>query len=162
MAVNSIAAPWRGPHRIRLTAELQTAICRLQSASQLVSSCAKCRTMILSLMEQYSEQLDGIFQALADPTRRAVLGRLGEGPASITDLAKPFDMALPSFMKHIRFLEDSGLIQTRKEGRVRTCAIDKKQFAVVESWLTAQRAIWEGRADRLERFVTSTLKKGKI
>ena len=118
--------------------------------------------MILSLMEQYSEQLDGIFQALADPTRRAVLGRLGEGPASITDLAKPFDMALPSFMKHIRFLEDSGLIQTRKEGRVRTCAIDKKQFAVVESWLTAQRAIWEGRADRLERFVTSTLKKGKI
>jgi DNA-binding transcriptional ArsR family regulator len=117
--------------------------------------------MILSLMEQYQEQLSGIFQALADPTRRAILGRLGEGPASISDLAKPFDMALPSFMKHIHLLEDSGLIQTRKEGRVRTCAIKRKQFAVVEAWLSAQRAIWEGRTDRLEQFVTSIRKKEK-
>ncbi len=104
-------------------------------------------------MEQYSEQLSGIFQALADPTRRAVLGRLGQGPASISDLAKPFAMALPSFMKHIHFLEDSGLIRTRKEGRVRTCAIEKKPFAAVDTWLNAQRAIWEGRTDRLENFV---------
>jgi DNA-binding transcriptional ArsR family regulator len=117
--------------------------------------------MILSLMDQYSTQLDGIFQALADPTRRAVLGRLGTGPASISDLAKPFDMALPSFMKHIHFLEGSGLIRTRKQGRVRTCAIEKQRFAVVESWLTSQRAIWEGRTDRLERFVTSPQKKEK-
>src|ERR1700744_1943023 len=109
--------------------------------------------MILSLMEQYSEQLDSIFQALADPTRRAVLGRLGKGPASISDLAKPFDMALPSFMKHIHFLEGSGLIRTHKEGRVRTCAIEKKQFAAVEAWLSTQRALWEGRTDRLEQFV---------
>jgi DNA-binding transcriptional ArsR family regulator len=110
-------------------------------------------------MDHYSEQLNGIFQALADPTRRAVLGRLGQGPASISDLAKPFDMALPSFLKHIHFLEASGLIRTRKEGRVRMCAIEEKPFAVVEAWLAAQRALWEGRTDRLEQFVTSAPKK---
>jgi DNA-binding transcriptional ArsR family regulator len=106
-------------------------------------------------MGQYARQLDGIFQALADPTRRAVVGRLGKGPASIGELAKPFDMALPSFMKHIHLLEGSGLIRTRKEGRVRTCALEKKPFAVVETWLSAQRALWEGRTDRLEQFVTT-------
>lgn len=106
-------------------------------------------------MEQYSDPLNGIFQALADPTRRAVLAQLGRGPASISDLAKPFDMALPSFMKHIHFLEGSGLIRTRKEGRVRTCAIERKQFAAVEQWLFAQRVLWEERTDRLEHFVTN-------
>jgi DNA-binding transcriptional ArsR family regulator len=110
-------------------------------------------------MDQYPEQLSGIFQALADPTRRAVLGRLGKGPASISELAQPFDMALPSFMKHIHFLEDSGWIQTRKEGRVRTCAIRKKPFAAVEAWLSAQRALWEGRTDRLDQFVTAGQKR---
>lgn len=109
--------------------------------------------LILSLMEQYQEQLNGIFHALADPTRRAVIGRLGKGPASISDLARPFDMALPSFMKHIHQLEDSGLIHTAKQGRVRTCVVEKRQFAAVETWLDAQRAIWEGRTDRLEQFV---------
>lgn len=112
-------------------------------------------------MEQYPERLNGIFLALADPTRRAVLGRLGKGPASISELAKPFDMALPSFMKHIRFLEGSGLIRTRKEGRVRTCAIEKKPFAVVEAWLSTQRAVWEGRTDRLERFILTAKEREK-
>jgi DNA-binding transcriptional ArsR family regulator len=110
-------------------------------------------------MEQYPEQLNGIFQALADPTRRAVLGRLGKGPASISELAKPFDMALPSFMKHIHFLEGSGWIRTRKQGRVRTCAIQERPFAAVETWLTEQRAVWQGRTDRLELFVTNAHKK---
>ena len=105
-------------------------------------------------MEQYSDELSGIFQALADPTRRAVLGRLSKGPASVSDLAKPFEMALPSFMKHIRFLEGSGLIRTHKEGRVRTCEIERKRLAAVEGWLLEQRALWEGRADRLEQFVS--------
>lgn len=121
----------------------------------LVSPCAKCLSLILSLMEQYSEPLDGVFQALADPTRRAVLGRLGDGPASISDLAKPFDMALPSFMKHIRLLQSSGLIRTRKKGRVRTCAIEKRRFALIEGWLSEQRRLWEGRTDRLEQFVSA-------
>ena len=107
-------------------------------------------------MAQYSLQLDGVFQALADPTRRAVLGRLGAGPASVGELAAPFDMALPSFMKHIRYLERAGWIRTRKTGRVRTCTIERKSFDVIENWLTEQRSIWEGRTDRLEHFVTTT------
>lgn len=115
--------------------------------------------MILSLMEQYQTRLDGIFQALADPTRRAVLGRLSQSSASVSELAKPFDMALPSFMKHIRYLEGCGLIRTRKGGRVRTCEIDREQFAAAEGWLSQQRAIWEGRRDRLEQFVMEAQKK---
>jgi DNA-binding transcriptional ArsR family regulator len=112
-------------------------------------------------MAQYSEQLSGIFLALADPTRRAVLGQLGEGPTSVSELAKPFDMALPSFMKHIHALESCGLIRTRKSGRVRTCAIEQKSFAVAEAWLLAQRAIWEQRTDRLEQFVLTRKDKRK-
>lgn len=112
-------------------------------------------------MAHHQERLDIIFQALADPTRRAVLRRLGRGPASISDLAKPFDMALPSFMKHIHLLEGSGLIRTRKQGRVRTCAIEKKQFAAIEAWLSEQRALWEGRTDRLEQFVAAIQEKEK-
>jgi DNA-binding transcriptional ArsR family regulator len=106
-------------------------------------------------MAQYSAQLDGVFQALADPTRRAVLGRLATGPASIGELAAPFDMALPSFMKHIRYLENAGWIRTRKKGRVRTCTLERGSFDLVESWLDEQRSIWEGRTDRLEHFVTT-------
>ena len=104
-------------------------------------------------MEQYQAQLNGIFQALADPTRRAVIGRLGRGPASVGDLAAPFDMALPSFMKHIHMLEETGLIRTRKVGRVWTCEMNKERLAAVGGWLDEQRAIWEGRTDRLEQFV---------
>lgn len=107
-------------------------------------------------MAQYSSTLDGAFQALADPTRRAVLGRLGSGPASIGELAAPFDMALPSFMKHIHYLEKTGWVSTRKTGRVRTCALERTSFDVIETWLSEQRSIWEGRTDRLEHFVTTT------
>ncbi|MEJ0016228.1 MAG: metalloregulator ArsR/SmtB family transcription factor [Acetobacteraceae bacterium] len=107
-------------------------------------------------MEQYQARLNHLFQALADPTRRAVLGRLGKGPASISELAKPFDMALPSFMKHIHFLEDSGWIRTRKEGRVRTCLIEKKAFATADAWLSEQRALWEARFDRFDAVLEAT------
>ncbi|MDQ0468522.1 ArsR/SmtB family transcription factor [Labrys wisconsinensis] len=104
-------------------------------------------------MEQHQGQLNDLFQALADPTRRAVLGRLGRGPASISELAKPFDMALPSFMKHIHVLEGSGWIRTRKQGRVRTCEIEKRAFAAADAWLSEQRALWEARFDRLDALV---------
>ena len=107
-------------------------------------------------MAQYSYALDGIFLALADPTRRAVLERLGRAAATISELAKPFGMTLPSFMKHIRFLESSGWIRTRKQGRVRTCSLEKQTLSVAETWLSAQQAIWEDRTDRLERFVVKT------
>lgn len=110
-------------------------------------------------MAQHTEGLDGIFQSLADPTRRAVIARLGRGSASVTDLAKPFEMALPSFMKHIRQLEDSGLIRTRKQGRVRTCTIEEDKLGMVDLWLKDQRTIWESRLDRLEAFAMKSMEE---
>jgi DNA-binding transcriptional ArsR family regulator len=102
---------------------------------------------------QRPDNLNAIFLALADPTRRAVIRRLGQGPASVSDLASPFDMGLPSFMKHVRLLEDCGMIRTRKTGRTRTCAIDRSGLSDAERWLDEQRALWEGRTERLEAFL---------
>jgi len=115
-------------------------------------------------MEHYSSQLDALFHALSDPTRRAVLGRLGKGPASISELAGPFDMALPSFMKHILLLEESGWIRTRKRGRVRTYSLAPQQLKFAEDRLGRQRKLWEARLDRLDAYLQSTsppAKKGK-
>lgn len=100
-------------------------------------------------MAQYSAVLDDVFVALGDPTRRAVIGRLGRGPTSVGDLAGAFPMTLPSFLKHIRVLESAGLISTAKAGRVRTCALNRERLAVVDDWLAQQRLVWEGRTDRL-------------
>ncbi|OSY36340.1 MULTISPECIES: ArsR/SmtB family transcription factor [Pseudonocardia] len=94
-----------------------------------------------------------MFVALADPTRRAVIRRLGRGSASVGELAEPFAITLPSFMKHVRMLEVSGLIRTRKSGRVRTCTLNRDRLALVDDWLTEQRELWERRTDRLEDFV---------
>ena len=105
-------------------------------------------------MAQYSAQLDGVFVALADPTRRAVIRHLGNGPTSVGDLAREFPITLPSFMKHVRTLEATGLIRTAKSGRVRTCVLNRERLALVEDWLAEQRRIWEARTDRLERLVT--------
>lgn len=113
-----------------------------------------CR-VILCLMAQYSSRLDTLFGALSDPTRRLVIGELGRGPASVGDLARSSPMTLPSFMKHIRMLESTGVIRTAKVGRVRTCTLDRGRLALVDRWLAEQRAIWEGRTDRLEQFVTA-------
>lgn len=96
--------------------------------------------------------LNNVFHALADPTRRAVIQRLGQGPASVKDLAEPFDMALSSFMQHLRVLEEGGLIKSKKKGRVRTCEIRPKQLSKAEGWFEDQRALWEGRLDRLDAY----------
>jgi DNA-binding transcriptional ArsR family regulator len=104
--------------------------------------------------------VDPVFRALADPTRRAILERLGRGEASVTDLAAPFAMALPSFLKHVRLLEDTGLIATRKAGRVRTCALQAAPLALIDDWLVRQRTIWEQRTDRLETFVLAQQQEG--
>jgi DNA-binding transcriptional ArsR family regulator len=104
---------------------------------------------------QHPSRLDVVFAALSDPTRRSVLGELGRGPASVGDLARSAPMTLPSFMKHLRVLESSGLIHTAKAGRVRTCTLDRERLAVVDGWLAEQRAVWDGRTDRLEQFVTN-------
>jgi|SRR5689334_20322184 DNA-binding transcriptional ArsR family regulator len=107
-------------------------------------------------MAQYSAQLDGVFVALADPTRRAVVRRLGHGPTSVGDLAREFPMTLPSFMKHVRMLESTGLISTVKLGRVRTCVLNREGLSVIEDWLAEQRRSWEERTDRLERLITDS------
>jgi DNA-binding transcriptional ArsR family regulator len=95
-----------------------------------------------------------VFVALADPTRRAVIRRLGRGPTSVGDLAREFPITLPSFMKHVRTLETNGLIRTTKAGRVRTCMLNRERLALLDDWLAEQRRIWEERTDRLEHFVT--------
>jgi DNA-binding transcriptional ArsR family regulator len=104
-------------------------------------------------MANQSTNLDHVFGALSDATRRAIVMRLCGGEASVGELAKPFDMALPSLMKHIQILESSGLVASEKIGRVRTCSIRTEAFETIENWLAAQKEIWERRLDRLEHYV---------
>ena len=108
-------------------------------------------------MANYSPSLDNAFHALADPTRRAVIARLATGDAPVKELAAPFSMGLPSFMKHIRVLEESGLITSEKVGRVRTCRLKPTQLAATEDWLSEQRRLWEGKSNRIAEYVESTL-----
>lgn len=106
-------------------------------------------------MDKYSHELDGVLVALADPTRRAVIRRLGSGPASVGELARPFPITLPSFMKHVCTLEANGLIRTAKVGRVRTCTLNRERLALVDDWLAEERRVWDARTDRLEQLVTN-------
>jgi len=112
-------------------------------------------------MDNYSESIGNVFQALADPTRRAVIQRLGAGKASTKELAQPFNMALPSFMQHLSVLENSGLIVSEKVGRIRTWQIKQQQLAAAESWIVEQRALWEERTDRLTQYGEDLAQKGK-
>jgi DNA-binding transcriptional ArsR family regulator len=98
--------------------------------------------------------LDSVFHALADPTRRAVIQRLSQGSATVSELAEPFDMALPSFVKHIAVLEASGLIGSKKIGRVRTCTLKPRKLAAAERWFTEQRALWESRYNNLDKLLS--------
>ncbi|MHC3001602.1 ArsR/SmtB family transcription factor [Gordonia sp. GN26] len=107
-------------------------------------------------MANSSVALDEIFGALSDPTRRAVVERLGRGSASVGELADPFPMSLPSFMKHLRVLEESGLVMTKKTGRTRMCTLDRRRLRRLQTWLEHQRIVWTERTDRLEAFVTET------
>lgn len=104
-------------------------------------------------MANYSTSLDAVFYALADPTRRAVIHRLGRGSATVTELAEPFDMALPSFMKHVGVLERTGLIRSSKVGRVRTCILERRNLAAAERWFDDQRALWASRYENLDNLL---------
>jgi DNA-binding transcriptional ArsR family regulator len=112
-------------------------------------------------MPNQQSALDPVFHALADPTRRAVLQRLSQGPASVSELAKPFEMALPSFLQHLQVLEAGGLIRSKKVGRVRTCEMDAAPLALAESWIAERRALWEKRLDRLEAYLDELQGKEK-
>jgi DNA-binding transcriptional ArsR family regulator len=105
--------------------------------------------------------IDDVFRALADPTRRQVLERLSRSPASVSELAEPFDMALPSFVQHLRLLEDCGLVRSRKDGRVRTYRLEAKSMKLAETWLARQRSLWEERLDRLDAYLIELKNKGK-
>jgi len=104
-------------------------------------------------MANKEAQLTDVFSALADPTRRAIVRALGRGPESVSALAEPFAMALPSFMKHLFVLERSGVIRSSKAGRVRTCELAPSALSQAERWIAEQRATWEARSDRMARFV---------
>jgi DNA-binding transcriptional ArsR family regulator len=104
--------------------------------------------------------LDLTFQALADPTRRAIVERLSRSPASVSELAKPFAMSLPAVLQHLAVLESSGLVVTEKIGRVRTCRIELQALSRAEEWLNAQRAEWERRLDRLGDYLEELKQNG--
>ena len=109
-------------------------------------------------MAKHDPSLDHAFLALGDPTRRAILERLSDGPASVSDLAAPFEMAMPSLMGHLKKLEAAGMISSAKDGRVRTCALVPGAFAPARDWLSAQKDLWEARLDRFDAFVTQLAK----
>ncbi len=122
-------------------------------------SCATGAKTLLSDMTKHHPELSLLFHALADPTRRSILTRLAERPARVTDLFEPTGLRLPTVMRHLSVLEEAGLIATSKEGRVRTCAIVPEALDPVRGWLDEQRAIWEGRLDRLDAFAMKAMKE---
>jgi DNA-binding transcriptional ArsR family regulator len=100
--------------------------------------------------------LDKTFAALADPTRRAMVERLVQGPATVSELARPLPMSLPAAMLHLKVLEQSGLVTSEKKGRVRTCRIDPARLSLAEQWVRERRKLWEARLDRLGAFLDET------
>jgi DNA-binding transcriptional ArsR family regulator len=97
--------------------------------------------------------LHGVFHALADPTRLAVLARLSAGPAAVSELAQPFNMALPSFVQHLAVLEQAGLLRSRKKGRIRTCELSPRPLKLAQSWLARRRRLWARRLDQLDAYL---------
>jgi DNA-binding transcriptional ArsR family regulator len=104
-------------------------------------------------MANLQNRLDDTFHALADPTRRAVLATLSQGPATVSDLAQPFDMALPTFLQHLKVLEECGLVRSKKVGRVRTCQLRPKPLEDAEGWIGTQRTLWIKRLDQLDDYL---------
>ena len=104
-------------------------------------------------MAKFSTDLDRAFSALSDPTRRAIVSHLCSGPKSVSELSEPFEMALPSLLKHVRVLEQSGLVSSEKIGRVRTCRIEPHALHATETWIHRHIAAWEDRLDRMEAHI---------
>jgi DNA-binding transcriptional ArsR family regulator len=99
--------------------------------------------------------IDSLFKALADPTRRKVVERLSRSPASVSELARPFDIALPSFVQHLGVLEGTGIVRSQKQGRVRTYELVPERLKFAEDWLSQQRSIWERRLDQLDAYLVT-------
>ena len=107
-------------------------------------------------MLNYGAQLDLMFQALADPSRRVMVERLSRGPATVTELAEPLDMTLSAVVQHLQLLERSGLVRSEKIGRVRTCRIEPQALRLAEQWIAERRSTWERRLDRLGDVLAET------
>jgi DNA-binding transcriptional ArsR family regulator len=112
-------------------------------------------------MLNYGAPLDLAFQALADPTRRAMVERLARGPASVSELKRPLPMSLPAVMQHLAVLETSGLVVSQKSGRVRTCRINPAALAEAARWIEGQRVEWERRLDRLGDYLQTLNREGE-
>jgi DNA-binding transcriptional ArsR family regulator len=110
-------------------------------------------------MAKHDPNLDLLFHALSDPTRRAMLARLARGPAPVSELAGPTGLRLPTILRHLSVLEEAGLIASQKDGRVRSCAFQPQALAPMRDWLEEQRSIWEGRLDRLDDYVMKLMKE---
>jgi DNA-binding transcriptional ArsR family regulator len=100
-------------------------------------------------MPKLKIDIDRVFHALGDPTRRAILDKLSKGPRSVSRLAAPLDITLTAVVQHLQVLEESGLVHTEKQGRVRTCRIETAGFSALEQWIKDRRSMWERRLDRL-------------
>ena len=105
--------------------------------------------------------IDRVFHALGDPTRRAMVEKLSEGPVSVSRLAEPLDMSLAAVVQHLQILEESGLIRTEKIGRVRTCRVDPAGLSVIEQWVRDRRSPWERRLDRLGDLLSGSGPRGE-
>ena len=103
------------------------------------------------------DPLDAMYQALADPSRRSMVERLSRGPASVSELAAPLAMSMPAVMQHLTVLEASGLVTTKKIGRVRSCQLEPLALTAAEHWINERRRVWEGRLDRLAALLESTV-----
>ena len=104
-------------------------------------------------MLEHREAVDRVFHALGDPARRAIIERLSKGPASVSEIAEPFAMTLAAVVQHIQVLEQSGVITTKKEGRVRTCSLDPRGLNTASQWITQRQALWQRRLDRLGKLL---------
>ena len=110
-------------------------------------------------MQTAQQSIDGVFRALSDPTRRRVLEQLSKRATSVSQLAEPFAMALPSFVEHMKVLESSGLVRSKKVGRVRTYELVPGRLKLAENWLHKQRALWERRLDQLDTYLLELKEK---
>jgi DNA-binding transcriptional ArsR family regulator len=108
---------------------------------------------VLKQYDPADRQVDLLFQALADPSRRAMVDRLTRGPASVSELARPLAMSLPAVVQHLHVLEASGLVHSEKLGRVRTCAIEPAALQAAEGWIAQRRTAWEESLDRLGEYL---------
>ena len=110
-------------------------------------------------MLNYQPSLDRVFHALADPTRLAIVERLSRGSVSVSEIAEPLDMTLAAVVQHIQVLEQSGMISTRKKGRVRTCRLEPRALDIVDRWIAQRRSMWQRNLDRLGEVLSERKRK---